>query len=205
MGGGGQELVVEGFGLPQTISKINEKWENGPETPFFSYFSIYFGRKFSWVHANWGIVDGGVACVCAKWRVFAHLCALLCVSVSFSCQNGLEKSANLRIILQKCAKALYAIPPLVIPPFACHRFFLTPGVGRDKNAERELSKCPMNPLSLFIASRIILFSEEIIKDPPKIVAFKTSIKLTSRGFCYLRQFFLPHEVFFFQKKTSKDS
>ena len=82
-----------------------------------------------WVHANGGIINGGVACVCAKWRVFvhfcavfAHFCAFLCV---FSYQNGLQKSANWRITLQKCAKsAFYAIPPLVIPPFACHATLL---------------------------------------------------------------------------------
>ena len=52
----------------------------------------------------------------AVLRFFVRFCAL------FSCQNGLQKSANLRIIAQKCAsKRFYAIPPLVIPPFACHR------------------------------------------------------------------------------------
>ena len=38
--------------------------------------------------------------------------------------NSLQKSANLRIIVQKCAhqKRFYAIPPLlVVPRFACHR------------------------------------------------------------------------------------
>ena len=64
----------------------------------------------------------GVACVCARWRGFVHLgaflcffCVFLCV---FACENGLQKSANLRIIVQKYA--FYATPPLVITLSACH-------------------------------------------------------------------------------------
>ena len=68
------------------------------------------------VHANGGIVNGGVACVGAEWRVFAHFCAFLCFFVRFcaffSCQNGLQKSANLRRILQKCAKSAFMQYPL---------------------------------------------------------------------------------------------
>ena len=34
------------------------------------------------VHANGGI-NGGVACVCAKWRVSVHFCAFLCFFVRY--------------------------------------------------------------------------------------------------------------------------
>ena len=64
------------------------------------------------MHANGGIINGGVACVGAEWRVFVHFsrfCAFLCV---FSYQNGLQKSANSRIILQKCAKSAFMQYPL---------------------------------------------------------------------------------------------
>ena len=60
---------------------------------------------------NGGIINGGVACVCAKWRVVVHFWrvfvlfgAFLCV---LSCQNGLQKSAYLRITVQKCAKSAF--------------------------------------------------------------------------------------------------
>ena len=90
-------------------------------TPLTSYRT--FGRTLTG-----GIIPGGaggVACICAKRRVFVHFCvfflffpfcAFLCV---FSCQNGLQKSRRFRIIVQR---RFYAIPPLVVPPaFACHR------------------------------------------------------------------------------------
>ena len=44
--------------------------------------SSYFPSKL-WVHANGGIINGGVACVCAKLRVFVHSCAFLRFFVRF--------------------------------------------------------------------------------------------------------------------------
>ena len=54
---------------------------------------------------------------CAFLCVFAPFCAFLCV---FPYQNGLQKSANLRRILQKCAKSAVMQCSLQLPPFACH-------------------------------------------------------------------------------------
>ena len=65
-------------------------------------------QRFYWGHANGGIINGGVACVCAKWRVFVNCCAFLHFFVRF-CAFFPTKMG--------CKKA-----PLVIPPFACHRF-----------------------------------------------------------------------------------
>ena len=76
----------------------------------------------TWVHANGGIINGGVACVCAKWCVFAHFCAFLCVSVRFFLpKRPAEKRKFAHNRAKMCKKRFYAIPPLVIPPFACHR------------------------------------------------------------------------------------
>ena len=67
------------------------------------------------MHANGGIINGGVACVCAKWCVFVHFCAclrfFLCISVRLSYQDGLQKSAKFAQNFAKCAKKrFYAIP-----------------------------------------------------------------------------------------------
>ena len=77
------------------------------------------------MHANGGIINGGVACVCAKWRVFVHFCAFLRFLVRF-CAFFLpkwpaEKRKFAHNRAKMCKKRFYAIPPLVIPPFACHR------------------------------------------------------------------------------------
>ena len=49
---------------------------------------------------------------------------------------------------------------------------------------------PKNLLRLFLALKIILFSEVSFKDPPKI-PFKTSINITSQGkFLFFEGFFL---------------
>ena len=50
-------------------------------------------------------------------------CAFLCdfavfVVPFFPAKDGLQKAQNRGKICKKC---FYAIPPLVIPPFACHR------------------------------------------------------------------------------------
>ena len=69
---------------------------------------------------------------CAFLRILVFLSAFLCI---FSCQNGLQKGAKLRINVQKCTqkKRFYAIPSLVIPPFACHMTLKL--VGLQLNAE----------------------------------------------------------------------
>ena len=55
-------------------------------------------------------------------------------------------------------------------------------------------KSPKNLLRLFFASKIIHISWGFFKDPPKI-PFKTSIKITSRGYFYfLRLYILPRGV-----------
>ena len=46
--------------------------------------NLRFDRvKENWVHANGGKINGGVACVCAKWRVFVHFRAFLRFFVRF--------------------------------------------------------------------------------------------------------------------------
>ena len=81
-----------------------------------------------WVHANGGIINGGTACVGAKWRVFVHFasfCVFLCVSVRFILPKWPAKKRKFAQNPAKmCKKRFYAVPPLVIPPFACHRIFL---------------------------------------------------------------------------------
>ena len=83
----------------------------------------------NWVHANGGIINGGVACVCTKWRVFVHFCAFLrfcvCVSARISLpQWAAEKHKFAQNSAKLCKKRFYAIPPLVIPLFARHRMKL---------------------------------------------------------------------------------
>ena len=56
------------------------------------------------------------------WCIFARLCAFLCVSVLFFLPKWAAKKHK---FAQNCAEMLkkrfYATPPLVIPPFVCHR------------------------------------------------------------------------------------
>ena len=35
---------------------------------------VRWRASLNWVHANRGIINGGVACVSAKWRVFVRFC-----------------------------------------------------------------------------------------------------------------------------------
>ena len=81
--------------------------------------SLQFATGFaanSWVHGNGGIIDGGVACVCAKRRAVAHFSAFLRFFVRFCAFFPTimvcKKSANLRRILQKCAKSAFVQYPL---------------------------------------------------------------------------------------------
>ena len=72
-------------------------WNRGKPTFCADYFLIDF-----WVHAHGGFINGGVACVCAKWLVLAPFCAFLSffVYLRFCHQKWPEKSANWRIIVQ---------------------------------------------------------------------------------------------------------
>ena len=97
----------------------------------------------TWVHANGGIMNGGVACACAKWRVFAHFCAFLCVS---SVRYVLPKwAAKKREVAQNSAKhaknVFYAISCLVIPPFARHRVTYNDPSVMQPNAQEKQLKC----------------------------------------------------------------
>ena len=76
----------------------------------------YQNATFSWVRANGGIINGGVACVCAKWRVFVHFCAFLRFSVRFFLlpKWPAEKRKIAHNRAKMCKKRFYAIPPLVI-------------------------------------------------------------------------------------------
>ena len=97
-------------------------------------------QAFIWVHANGGITNGGVACVCAKWRVLVHFCTFLRFSVRFflpkltaeKCKFAHNRAKNMRKKKKKKKKRLYAIP-LVIPPSACHRFIF-PDAGARASA-----------------------------------------------------------------------
>ena len=73
-------------------------------------------RNKTRVHANGAFSDGGVACVCAKWRVFVHFCAflrfLLRFCAFFPTKMGCKKK---REFVQKSVKRFHAMPPLVVP------------------------------------------------------------------------------------------
>ena len=47
---------------------------------------------------------------------------------------------------------------------------------------------PKNLLRLFLPRKLFFFSEVIFKDPPKL-CFKTSTKITSRGYFHFLRFF----------------
>ena len=50
--------------------------------------------------------------------IFARSCAFLCVSPY---QDGLKKAQICAESCKNAQKRFYAIPPLIMPPFACHR------------------------------------------------------------------------------------
>ena len=55
-------------------------------------------------------------------RIFVRFCAFWCVSVRFFLPKWpAEKRKFAHNRAKMCKKRFYAIPPLVIPPFACHR------------------------------------------------------------------------------------
>ena len=58
----------------------------------------------------------------ALLRIFVRFCAFLCVYVLFVVPKWhAEKRKFAHNRAKMCKKRFYAIPPLVIPPFACHR------------------------------------------------------------------------------------
>ena len=72
-------------------------------------------------------------------RVFALFCAFLCVFFPAKIKFAQNRA-------KMCKKRFYAIPPLVIPPFVCHRFKGLPQVfdpdvrmtqGRPRDARLE--------------------------------------------------------------------
>ena len=96
-------------------------------TAFLSFSEIDFLLPFlasqeSWVHANGGITNGGVACVGARWRVFAYFCEFLRFFVRFCAFFPAKKKwpAKKRKCAQNpakvCQKRFYAMPPLFVPP-----------------------------------------------------------------------------------------
>ena len=78
-----------------------------------------------WVHANGGIIiNGGVACVCAKWRVFAHFCVFLRIFVRFFVRFFVpkwhaekHKFEHNRAKICKYLKALLCNTPFSYTPF----------------------------------------------------------------------------------------
>ena len=59
----------------------------------------------------------------------------------------------------------------------------------------EIKNNPKNLLRLFLPQKLFFFSEVIFKDPPKI-CFKTSIKITSRGYFYFSRLFFTSRGYF---------
>ena len=81
------------------------------------------------LHANGGIIHGGVACICAKWCVSVHYCALLALFYAFLCllsyQNGLQKKRKFAQNSAKmCKKRFLCNTPFSCTPFACHRSWI---------------------------------------------------------------------------------
>ena len=73
----------------------------------------------NWVHANGGIINGGVACVCAEWRVFAHFCAFLHFFVHFCVPKWpAEKRKFAHNRAKMCKKALLCNTPFSYTPFS---------------------------------------------------------------------------------------
>ena len=82
------------------------------------------------MHANGGIINGSVACVGANYgafllsflrvsAIFFVFCTFLCVF--FPPKWPAKKREFVQNPAKMCKKRFCAIPPLVIPPFACHR------------------------------------------------------------------------------------
>ena len=65
-----------------------------------------------------------MACFCACLCVFAFFCAFLCFFFLSKWPAEKRKSAHNRARMCK-KKCFSAIPPLVIPPFACHRSLIS--------------------------------------------------------------------------------
>ena len=67
-------------------------------------------------------LTGGIARVCATWRIFMHFCAVWHFSVRFctfvlSNMACKKENVELRNYLQE--HAFMHSPPLITPPFAC--------------------------------------------------------------------------------------
>ena len=66
------------------------------------------------LHAS--VQNGAFLCI------FVRFCAFLCVSARFFIPKwAAEKRKFAQNAAKLCKKRFYAISPLVIPPFACHR------------------------------------------------------------------------------------
>ena len=96
-------------------------------------------KRIAWVHANRGAINGGVACVCAKWRVFAHFVRFCAFFVRFLCvffvpKWPAEKRKFAHNRAKNVQKALFCNTP-----FSYTHFCVSPNcrrVSRLKNRER---------------------------------------------------------------------
>ena len=78
-------------------------------------------RVLTWVHANGGIINGGVACVCAKWCAFVHFCAFLRFFVRFCAffptKRACKKAQICAEFWKNVQKALLCNTPFSYTPF----------------------------------------------------------------------------------------
>ena len=73
-----------------------------------------------WVHANGVIVNGGVACVGAKWRIFVHFCAFLrffaCFCALFPAKMACKKAQICTESCKNVLKNVFTQYPLYLYP-----------------------------------------------------------------------------------------
>ena len=142
----------------------------------------------NWVHANGGIINGGVACVGTEWRVFVCIFRVFCAFfVRFFLPKWPAKKRKFaHNPANMCKKRFYAIPPLVIPPFACHRPKIKKKIEisiETENFEREWNLRASHPLRPYFCGEFetsrLKFSSEI-RNFDRDWNFRARLKLFDR-------------------------
>ena len=95
------------------------------------------------LHAS--VQSGAFLCISARF------CAFLSVSVRFCMPKwAAKKHKFVKNSAKMCKKRFYAIPPLVIPPFACHRPNIVPNCSCEHSFEHCDSQSFLAPKSIAV-------------------------------------------------------
>ena len=106
----------------------NVRGKSGPKSLCLCCFFVpdFTSTNFAWVHANGGIVNRGVACVCAKWHIFVHSCAVLHFFVRVCALSPTKMGRKEAQICAEFCKNVQKVPLCLHTAFSYTPFCVSP-------------------------------------------------------------------------------